>query len=333
MKKRLLLIYSIIPLFLGYFVAANLTKNSQHTSSEATSFVQRNIIANDKLMLSINGSIFSVSQKNETKLISSQNEIDPVFINGSIITVLRNTNYSSIQKFESNGVYQNTLLSGDADSIDSMDWFTDPSVNRTNSRIAYVSDKDKSQTGIPDNALYVLNPSTGKSTQIENPYPYSGGIANPTWNPDKNNSNDILYDYYEYDPNTLQPYSVLHLYSNQTGLVTTLTTEKQNAFQASFSPDGKQIVFLGRNDDSTLVNLYLANYSNGQLQNARIISKGDFAYPTFSSNPSFIYMLESTGNQSYDLYSSQIKGNSLINLNQITQNAMLDGNSFFDVSF
>src|SRR5579872_6745660 len=198
-KKRTLFLFAIAPLILGFMLANFQAKPK--TQNVPLSFATGNILPNDQITLSVSGNIYKLNNSGSKQEILGQNLIEPVNINGSVVAVSKTTNNSSLIMFSENGEKLKTLFNGNSQSIDDMSWATDPASSPTRDRIAYVSDKDKGQTLVPDNALYVLNLATGKSTHIAKPYPYSGGIAHPTFDPQ--NPNILLYDYYQYDPDTL----------------------------------------------------------------------------------------------------------------------------------
>ncbi len=326
MKKRVLILFSIIPFIVGFSVAYFQGKPKNQTAVFDTS----NIQPTDTIILSNNGNIYKLNQNRASQITHNQNLIEPIALGNAIAAIKKTTNYSSLLLFDQSGNKIKTLFNGNSNNIDTMSWITDPAVNSTQDRIAYVSDKDKVFTNVPDNALYVLNLSTGKSTNIAKPDPYSGGIAHPIFDP--SDKNIILYDYYQYDPKTLMPYSAIKQFDNASGLITTLTYENRNAYQASFSPDGKKILFLERNGDSNNVALCIADFNNNSgLSNIKTLAIGDFAYPEFSNTKWHIYFLQAQGNKGYNLLTGTVYKNGLNNIRTIVSGNTLLGNSSYSV--
>lgn len=312
---------------LGFLVAFFQTHQGGQTMA---TFSTKNIPPTDVIVLSNQGDIYQVSHQGSAQITHGQHLIEPVKIGNTFAAIEKTTNYASLLMFDQQGNIIKTLFSGNNDTIDTMSWITDPAASPAQNRIAYVSDKDKAQTNVPDNALYVLNLATGKSTNVAKPSPYSGGLAHPLFNPV--NSNIILYDYYQYDPQTLMPYSTIEQFDNTTGLITTLTFENQNAYQAAFSPDGKQLLFLGRNDGSTSVTLYIADFdSTSGLSNIRTLLSGDLAYPAFSNTKNVIYYLQAQGNSGYNLMNATIQNNKLSNIQTVVSGNILLGNSSYAI--
>ncbi len=327
MKKRVVLLFSIVPFIVGFLVAYTQGKPASHATSFATNAIQ----PTDKIIISNNGDIYTLTQNGTTQVTHGQNLIEPVAANNNFAAIEKTTNYASLIMFDQAGNKVKTLFNGNSDKIDTMSWISDPVVNASQNRIAYVSDKDKAQTNAPDNALYVLNLSTGKSTNIAKPDPYSGGLADPVFDP--MDGNIILYDYYQYDPKSLTPYSTIEQYDNSSGTITTLTYENKNAYQGSLSPDGKQLLFLGRNDGSNTVTLYIANFdSSTGLSNIHALLIGDFAYPRFSNTKGTIYYLQAQQNSGYNLLTGTIKNNALTNVQTVVSGNTLLGNSSYTIA-
>lgn len=325
MKKRLIIIYSVISFLLGLTVAFHQGKQI----NKETTFYINNVPYKDRILLSSKGDLYQLTSKNVKQITRNQNLIEPVFADNNIVAVEKTTNYSSLVMYNLAGEKIRNLLNGKSGNIDSMSWFSDPSINPTGNVIAYVSDKDKRQTQVPDNALYVLNISDGKSTNIASPAAFSGGITHPIFNPV--NGKILLYDYYQYDPGTSLPYSTIEQYNKDTGLIRTLTFENKNAYQESFSPDGKQLLFLGRNNDIRTVTLYVADFTSDGLKNIFALTSGDLAYPTFSNINNHIYYLQASGNSGYDLFTATIDKSKLKNIHNITSGSQLLGTSSFSV--
>lgn len=326
MKKRTILLFSIIPFIIGFLLAHFQAKQSVNQTS---SFSLSNIMPSDTIVLSSKGNIYKLTQSNTSQITHDQNLIEPVVAGNLIIAVEKTTNYSSLFAYDTEGNKIDTLFSGKSENIDTMSWVTDPAVSPDQTSLAYVSDRDRLQTNIPDNALYLYNLSDKKLTNIAKPDPYSGGITHPTYDPI--NGNIILYDYYQYDPQTLIPYSTIEEYAQDTGVTTTLTFEDKNAYQQSFSPDGKQLLFVGRNGDTSTVTLYLADVTEKGLTNIHSLATGDFAYPTFSYTKNHIYFLQSEENNGYNLVTATTQNNKLTHILQITNGFQLLGNSSYTV--
>lgn len=327
MKKRTLALFSILPFITGFLMASLQTRQP---IIQASSLSPNNILPSDTIVLSSNGDIYKLTQNNSTQITHGQNLIEPIVTGSSIIAVEKTTNYSSLFEYNLEGNKISTLFSGKGDNIDTMNWITDPTMSADHNTIAYVSDKDRGQTNVPDNALYAYTLSDRKTVTIAKPDPYSGGITHPTYDP--TNENIILYNYYQYDPQTLTPYSTIEEYAQDTGLTTTLTFEDKNAYQQSFSPDGKQLLFLGRNGDTSTVTLYLADLTEKGLTNIQSLGTGDFAYPTFSNTKNHIYYLQSEGNNGYNLVTATLQNNTLTHVLSITNGFQLLGNSSYTVT-
>ena len=327
MKKRTILLFSILPFLIGFCIAYVQGK----PISTAASFNTNTIQSTDSIILSSSGDVYTLTQNGVSQVTHNQKFIEPVFVGKNIIAVDKTTNYASLNLFDQQGNKIKTLFNGSSNSIDTMSWITDPAVNPAQDRIAYVSDKDRAQTNAPDNALYILNLSSGKSTNIAKPDPYSGGLAHPLFDPV--DGNIVLYDYYQYDPQTLTPYSTIEQYDNSFSVITTLTYENKNAYQAAFSQDGKQLLFLGRNDNFNTVTLYIADFdSTTGLSNIHALALGDFAYPEFSMTKGHIYFLQAQGNTGYNLMTATIKNSKLTNIQTVISGSSLLGNSSYEVT-
>jgi len=326
MKKRTILLFSIVPLIFGFLLAR---VSSTHSSQNA-SFSINNVQSSDTITLSSKGDVYKITKENVFQVTHNQNLIEPELVGDTFIAVSKNTNYSSLITYDASGHKIKTLFNGNASSIDTMSWITDPAIDPKGNKIAYVSDKDKKQTNVPDNALYVLNLNDGKSTNIANPDPYSGGLSHPIWNPI--DPNILLFDYYQYDPDSFSPYSTIEIYNKQTGLTSPLTFEKLNAYQEAISPDGKQILLLSRNSTQNTVTLYIADMTANGLNNTHSLITGDLAYPAFSNTKNQIYYLYSEGNKGYNLATARIENNKLNHVLPIVNGFQLLGNSSFSVT-
>ena len=326
MKKRVLLLFSIVPFTLGFLVAYVQGKPTSHSTSFAPNAIQ----PTDKITLINNGDIYALTQNGVEQITHGQHLLEPALVGSNYVSVEKTTNYSSMVLFDNQGNKIKTLFDGNSDKIDTMSWVTDPAINPAQNRIAYVSDKDKVDTNVPDNALYVLNVSTGKSTNIATPDPYSGGLADPVFDPV--DGNIVLYDYYQYDPKTLTPYSTIEQYDNSSGLITTLTYENKNAYQQAISSDGKQLMFLGRNDGSNTVTLYIADFdASAGLSNIHALFTGDLAYPKFSNVKGVIYFMQAQGNNEYNLMTATVQKSKLNNIHSVISGNTLLGNSSYQV--
>lgn len=324
---RSLIIFIIIPLIAGYFIAKSQGHVLQLNANP--NFITNKILPTDRITLTEKGNIISITQKGATTIPTTHPQlIEASPLGSNFIGVDKQTNYSSLYEFSSTGTMLQTLDNGNTGDIDTMDWFTDPNVNANQTEIALVSDKDKDQTNVLDNALFVQNLNTGTLQKIVDPDPHSGGIAHPVWNPV--NPNLITFDYYQYDDN-YNPYSVIQEYDVNEQTTTNLTTQKQNAYQGSFSPNGKQFIFLERGNDIT-TGMYIATVTANGLSNIRNIASGDFAYPAFSYTANHIYYLAATGNSGYDLYTATLVDGKLTTPTAISTSEQLLGNSGFVVS-
>lgn len=323
---RAIIIFAIIPLIAGYFVASSHANKA--TQAAHLNFTPQNVQKHDQITLVENGTIISLTQKGVVSIPTHIPQlIEALPLGNNFIGVDKRTNYSSLDEFSTKGKLIKTLQNGTAAKIDSMDWFTDPAINPNQTKIAFVSDMDKSKTNVLDNALFVEN-VTGSIQKIANPDPHSGGIAHPVWDPA--NPQNIIYDYYQYD-NNFNPYSVIDEYNFQTQNPTQLTTRKQNAYQGSFSPNGKQLIFLERNNNIT-TKMVIADVTANGLAHTQTIAEGDFAYPEFSNTKNHIYYLEAQGNSGYDLYTATLANGKLTNAMQVSTGEQLLANSGFVVN-
>ena len=328
MKKiRAIIIFILIPLIGGYLVAS--AQEHKTLRNENLNFNINNEAATDRITLVENGTIFSLTRTGISSLPTNKPSlIEATPLGNNYIGIDKQTNYSTLEEFLPTGSLTKTLQNGSTNNIDTMDWFSDPAVNVNQNKIAFVSDKEKNKTNILDNALFVENLADGSVQKIADPDPHSGGIAHPVWNPVDQYS--IIYDYYQYDKN-YNPYSVIDEYNLQTQTINPLTTREQNAYQASFSPDGKKIIFLERGNDIT-TGMYVANLTENGLTNIRNIAIGDFAYPAFSNTPNHIYYLQAQGNSGYDLYVATIIKDKIANSSAISTGGQLHANSGLTVS-
>jgi hypothetical protein len=324
---RALIIFALIPLIAGYFVAS--FRGHKLPVSTNLNFNTGNVLPTDIITVAENGNIISVTQKEATTIPTKHPQlIEASPLDANYIGVDKQTNYSSLYEFSSTGTLLQTIQNGNTGNIDTMDWFTDPAVSKNQNEIAFVSDKDKDQTNVLDNALFIMNLGSGSVQKIVDPDPHSGGIAHPVWDP--SDPNVITYDYYQYD-DSFNPYSLIDEYNIQSQTTNALTTQKQNAYQGSFSPNGKQLIFLQRNNDIT-TGMYIANVTPNGLSNIQSLASGDFSYPQFSYTPNHIYYLQAQGNSGYDLYSATIENGKLTNANPVSTNEQLLGNSGFTVN-
>lgn len=328
MKKiRAFIIFILIPLLAGYFIASAQGNKIKQTIN--LNFTVSNILPTDRITLVENGTTDSLTHTAVSSLPTNHPAlIESTPLGNNYIGVDKQTNYSSLDEFSSTGSLLKTLHYGNTGNIDTMDWFTDPAVNADQQEIAFVSDRDKDKTNVLDNTLFVENLSTGAVQKIADPDPHSGGIAHPVWNP--TDPNLIMYDYYEYDQN-FNPYSVIDAYNLQTHTTAQLTTQKQNAYQGSFSPDGKHFIFLERNNTITTI-MSIADVTADGLSNIRSIATGDFAYPQFSNTENHMYYLAAQGNSGYDLYTATLVNGKLANAIAISTGEQLLANSGFTVS-
>lgn len=328
MKKRSIFIFTVFPLIIGYLFASFHNQHFQSVQHVSTNFALQFISPTDRITIINEGNIVTLTNQFQMVVTSNQHLIEPLSLGNTYIAVDKQTNYSSLEEFGHAGTFLKTLANGKTNSIDTMSWFTDPSSSMNEKEIAFVSDKDRLQTNLSDNALYTLDLSTNMIKKIVDPDPHSGGIAHPVWNPI--NLSNIIYDYYQYDASTLEPYSTIMSHNRQSLITSPLTTEEENAYQGAFSPDGKQFIFLGRADNAAI--MYLADYTGNTLANVRILATGDYAYPVFSYTQNRIYYLHAQGNKGYDLYTASLKNAHLTNVQQITTSGQLAGNSSFGIT-
>jgi hypothetical protein len=329
MKKiRAFIIFALLPLLGGYAYASHLHMQKSHPNS-SLGFNTDAILPTDRITFAEKGSIISLTQTGASAIPTGHAQlIEGSPIGGNFVGVDKQTNYSSLDEFSPSGSLINTLLNGNTGDIDTMDWFTDPAVSPNMQELALVSDKNKDVTNVYDNALFIEKLSNSHLQKIADPIPGSGGIAHPVWDPA--NADILTYDYYEYDQN-YNPYSVIDEYNLSTQATSLLTTRQQNAYQGSFSPDGKYFIFLERNNNITAV-MYLANVTANGLSGAHSIASGDFAYPEFSRTANHIYYLAAQDNSDYDLYTAELKNGVLTAITPISTDEQLLGNSGFTVT-
>lgn len=326
-KKRSLLIFVMLPLIAGYLVASIQGHTVQRKSN--LNFASKNVLPTDRITLVNQGSISSVTKTDSTTIDTHHPQlIEASPLGNNYIAVDKQTNYASLEEFSSTGVLLETLLNGNTKDIDTMNWFIDPAVQQNQQEIVFVSDKDKEKTKVFDNALFIYSLASHSIKRIVDPFPSSGGIAHPRLNP--TNPNILIYDYYQYDEK-YNPYSLIQEYNRQTEKITSLTTQKQNAYQGSFSSDGKQLIFLGRNSDFT-VTMYLADVADNGLSNVQKLMTGDIAYPTFSFTSNHIYYLQAEDNKGYNLLTATVQKNKLINPATVVSGFQLLGNASFSVT-
>lgn len=327
-KKRTIVLFAIIPSILGYAFAYNYQQGNTLSSTQVT-YITNTIPVSDEIVLASQGDIFTLGTGTISHVTQKKKLSEPQVYGTLFLAVNNNKNYSSIVEVNQSGAIVKDLQSGNSDTIDTMTWYTDPAVSTLNKSVAFVSDRDRIKTNIPDNALFEQNLLTGNVSLIASPDPYSGGITHPIWHPSE--PNIILYDYYQYDAQTLIPYSAIVEYDTQNHKTTSLTTENQNAYQASFSPDGKKIMFLSRSSDLSNVTLLIADFINDSISNVHSLGTGIFAYPMFSFTQNQIYFLEANGNSPYSLYHATVQNNTLKNMTPITIGSGISANSSYSV--
>ncbi|HWY78748.1 MAG TPA: hypothetical protein VNW29_00125 [Candidatus Sulfotelmatobacter sp.] len=326
-KIRAFIIFILIPLITGYLVAS--AQGHKVKLSSNINFDTNIVLQTDNISLTEKGTIISLTHTGTTSIPTNHSALtETIPVGNNFIGVDKQTNYTSLDEFSTTGKLIKTLQDGNTGNIDTMNWFTDPSIDATQQKIAFVSDKDKENTYVLDNALFIENLATSSIQKIAAPDPHSGGITHPIWDPA--NPDIITYDYYQYDKN-YSPYSIIEKYNMQSQTTTPLTTQAQNAYQGAFSPDGKQFIFLGRNNDITPV-MYIANVTTEGLSNIHILATGNFAYPEFSNTASHIYYLQAQGNSGYDLYAATITNDKISGSSPISTGEQLEATSGFIVS-
>jgi Tol biopolymer transport system component len=329
MKRIITVIFiTVLPLALGFIFSSYQSSASTNTTGKISEN-HSNIPSSDQIVLASRGVVLKLESNVSTKVTENLGLIDPVWSKGSLIAVLKSTNYSSIGLFSSDGTLQKKLFDGSSKLIDNSKWVSDPAVSSDGSQLAYVSDKNRFVTGVPDGALFLESLATGKARLIESPNAYTGGITTPRFDPVSPNL--VAYSFYQYSSSN-NPFSTVQIIDTNTGKVRELTNEKQNAFQEDFSPDGTKMIFLGRQNELPDLNMYIADFNGVALSNIRIIHKGDLAYPRFSFNGQNVYFLQATKNHGYDLYKADVSPDSIRNVTQITSGEALNGDSSFDVS-
>lgn len=329
-KIRSIIVFAVIPLLAGYGVASlkNNPTGKKITIEPATMNTSA-ILPTDIITVIDQGNIISVTHTTQTQVTKNQTLIEPVPIPNGYLAINKQTNYADLLSFTMQGNKTTTVLNGNTGNIDTMIWVSDPAISPDRKIIAFVSDKDSAKTNISDNALYLGNFTTRTTQLLTAPNPHSGGITHPEWNPV--DPNMITYDYYQYDSQTLEPYSTIIAKNIASDVTQVLTTEKEHAFQGSFSSNGKQFVYLGRNSDTT-VSLYLADVTSDGLINKRTLAIGQFAYPHFSYTQNHLYFFQAKNNQGFNLMEATITNNALKNIMAITNTATLQANSNFSVT-
>lgn len=329
-RKRVLLLVTIVPLILGYYIASHQSNSNTLQNSGTLSFDNMNVVGHDVITLSAQGNIYQLNQSTTKQITRDQTVIEPAPLNNGFIGIVKTTNYAQLLNFDQNGNLLQPFFNGNTGNINTMSWISDPAVNQANNKIAFVSDKDKQATGVPDNALYVLSLQTNTTELVAKPDPYSGGLTHPTWDPA--NAQLLFYDYYQYDPKSLNPYSTIEEFDPTIGYPQAVTTNTENAFQENISPNGKKIIFLLRTADTLQVSITIADLTENGLTHVTSLATGDFAYPEFSLTNNHIYFMEATGNSGYNLYTASILKNKLTNILPIAEGAQLLGNSSYTVT-
>ncbi len=330
MKKRTLILFGLVPFLIGLAVGFSHGSHTATPVAPGTVAFQNSAIApTDVITLSDNGNIFQLTATTTKQITQGQNLIEPVFMGSGYLAITKTTNYASLDFYDNQGNRGRIVYSGNTGNVDTMHWISDPAIDAADTQLAYVSDRDSGKTGISDNALYLQPLSGGTPTVIGQPDPHSGGIAHPVFSPI--NRNLIFYDYYQYDGQTYNPYSTIYEYDSTTGNTVSLTDEKTNAYQEALSPDGKQILFLGRNEDNAAT-LYLAQVGDFALSHPQALLTGDIAYPQFSYTLNTLYFLQATKNTGYDLMRATIVKGKLTNVTAITTTAQLLGSSSYTLT-
>lgn len=328
-KLRLILILLILPFIVGYGLAylqnqKNKVKNENSTFNLQTG----SILPNDTVTLTSQGNIYTANYNGLSQITQNKSLTEPVVIGNDFFAIQKQTNYSSLVELNNSGGIIKTIINGNTGNVDTDIWAGEPAVSKDKEKLAFVSDKNRIQTQISDNVLYEKNLKSGETITLAKPNPGSGGIAHPVWNPI--DPNTILYDFYAYNQNML-PYSVIVSYDIQTDARTPLTSEKDNAYQASFSPDGKKLIYLERNSDYS-VTMYLADFTSDGLKNIKKIATGNFSFPTFSNTKNHIYFFSAQGNEGYNLFTANIINGKLSDIIPLTGDSQFTGNEGFSVN-
>lgn len=309
---------------------------SKYFATHRTSSKPMNVVKvwpTDQLIYANSTGLVKLTAQGESVLVTAPQLSSPVVISSpsaGVIAISRGQNFSSLLSFDQQGNLNKTLLAGDQQNFDKMIWVADPSISPDQKTLAFVSDKDRYTTGQVDNGIYLLDRSSGKMSQLSQPTFLTGGFANPMFNPQ--DANQLLVTNYQYNHTTFAPYSMLQLFDLKKQTSVDLTTELQNAYQPSFSSDGKQLLFLSRDTESNQVKLMLAAVENQQLSNVQTLATGQFAYPRFSNSEGKIYYLTAEKNSEFHLETAIISNQSLINRQQITTSAPLSATSAYWVA-
>ncbi len=336
MKVFVVGIFVGVPLVAG-FLTSKYVATHHFSSTPAAKVVH--VWPSDQLTISTSFGIDQLTPSGEKTLITAPNLLSPVASSGGIIAISRSQNYAAMAQFDAAGNLVKTLLDGDHQNFDKMIWVGDPELSPDQKSVVFVSDKDRYNTGLSDNAVYSLDLSSGNFTLLAKPTYLTGGLANPIFVPAQAttsaqaNSPQLLVTSYQNDHTTFLPYSILQLVDLKTHATTDLTSENQNAFQPSFSADGKQLLFLSRDGEGAQVKLQLADFVENQLTNIRTLATGQFAYPKFSFTNGQIYYLAADKNSPFHLFTASISADSLelVNQQQVTTKEALPADSSYQV--
>src|SRR5579872_2090362 len=100
-KKRSLLLFTIVPLLLGVFIANNNLKN-QKIATPPFNINTSSIPKADEIIISIKGDIYDLKNGSSSQITHGQNLIEPLKFNNSFIAVYKTVNYSSILQYDVN---------------------------------------------------------------------------------------------------------------------------------------------------------------------------------------------------------------------------------------
>lgn len=323
--KWLVLIIGLLAFSAGYGYSVVRGNAPAVHATQITKVATNHMPSGDALLLANKGDIFKVENDALTQITQGQHFSSPVLFSQKIVAVENGDNYSSLDLLDDAGTKVKTLLQGKGKNIDANHWAGDPAIDSSSSKLAYVSDKNRDTTGVPDNALFIEDLTTGVAKLAASPDPHTGGLANPAFDPA--DPTQIAYTSYAYDDSS-KPYSVVKLLDLMTKKAVDLTTHDQNAYQLSFSPDGTHVVFISRSSDLLSSSLMTADFADGELTNVQTLGTGDYAFPRFSNDNQHIYFLQAKSNTGYDLYIGQAVNGKLSHVDALTNSSALDSEAF-----
>lgn len=204
-------------------------------------------------------------------------------------------------------------------------WAFDPIFSPDGSNLLYITDKSKYKSGIDDLSIYGYSLNTNQTIQYTQGNNYTGGDQDPSYYP--LDENYFIYNKYIYDSTLPQPYTQLFMLNTKTKQSYSITPDNSGVIQATFSPDGKYIAYIKRDDpDGKYLNLYIMpfNLNNtdsidnsgfiNDYNNSILINKGLNAMPSFSPDGKSL------------AFANSINGNFELAVSELTFNKDKKGN-------